>query len=121
MKFFATSTSLLLAALALVALAPTAEAVDPICIAGERNCPPGQLVCVLYPVQQCVIDPCYTTMCWTPQPTGAPAPDTAECYRLAHGPGFDSYLCYDVKGDLGCKVYTETYRWETGPTRNCIA
>jgi hypothetical protein len=120
LKFSAIATSLLVATVALVALAPTAQAVDTWCIAGEPNCPPGQLFCVLYPVQQCVIDPCYTTSCWT-QPAEAPAPDTAECYQLAHGPGFDSYLCYDVKGALGCKVYTETYRWETGRTRNCIA
>lgn len=121
LKMFSTVTALLLTTLALATLTPTAAAVDLYCIEGEPNCPSGQLTCVLYPTQVCVRDPCYTTMCWGTPASATDVDAAATCHHLAHGPGFDSYLCYDVKGPVGCKVYRETYDWETGRTRACIA
>lgn len=54
----------LMLAFATVSFLPPAEAVKVYCIEGQRDCPPGQLVCVIYPTVVCVRDPCYTTSCW---------------------------------------------------------
>lgn len=120
MRSFSLLTLAILLAAPLALLAPVASA-DPWCFEGDSDCPRGMLFCTYSP-QVCVWDPCATTHCLGAGTSATPAaPDLAECYRLAHGPGFDNFLCYDVKGPVGCKVYTETYRWDAGWSRNCIA
>ena len=46
---------------------------------------------------------------------------TEACSHVIHGYGWDKWLCHDVKGPVGCKVYWKTTWWEQGTTYDCVA
>ena len=103
----------------LAAAAPTARAVDLVCVVGDGD--PAcrdQLACTknVQP-RACVRDPCATTHC-----LGASANAAPTCWHLAEGGAgqWNSYLCVDPKGAPTCAVYTEM-RAEWGTSRRCLA
>lgn len=115
-----------LIAIPVVAL-PTAAAWPPVCIVKEAGSEGGKVHAEVWVTcgPHAVVTTCpKDAFCTSVSTEDVPLSNdlaVGNCHPLVHGAGFDSYLCVDAKGPIGCKVYRETYYWEGGMSRSCVA
>lgn len=105
--------ALVLAASTLATLAPTASAApDP-----DLQCYEIHSQWTVGPLTVTQRSSCdYEASCTGCETTASSA---EQCYQYASGPGYGAWLCYDVKGEGTCKVYTKVYSFERF-SKNCL-